>query len=215
MVETVAVDKLVSSDTQPAWRGAAVDLFWLPLGAGGHSVRVNGKIYEAISALNQRRARRDIYHSALLIRSRGQSFAVEMTPVPNRRGDQRGVVAEGPVGARWAGRLRIFRYEIRCWRDGTVPDLAYAIASPVRITADPFVTESILELLPSVPRATWGRDELRAGEMWSCNSIISWVLTRAGADMDHLEFPPHARAPGWDAGVTVARRQNVPAHSHR
>ncbi len=215
MVEIEAVGKPMSPDAQQAWAGASVDLFWLPLGAGGHSVRFNGKIYEAISALNQRRAPRDIYHSALLIRSRGQSFAVEMTPVPNRFGDRRGVVAEGPVGARWAGRLRIFRYEVRCWRDGTVPDLVYAVASPVRVTTDPIVTERVLELLPSVPKVTWGRDELRAGEMWSCNSIISWVLTRAGADMDHLQFPPHARAPGWDAGVTVARRERVPLLAHR
>jgi hypothetical protein len=37
-----------------------------------------------------------------------------MTPVwtANGRGD-RGVVAEGPVGARWAGRSRLFRYEVR------------------------------------------------------------------------------------------------------
>ena len=27
-----------------------MDLFWIPLGAGGHSVRVNGRIYEAIAA---------------------------------------------------------------------------------------------------------------------------------------------------------------------
>ena len=28
--------------------GAAIDLYWLPLGAGGHFVRLNGRIYEAI-----------------------------------------------------------------------------------------------------------------------------------------------------------------------
>ncbi|HEX6229829.1 MAG TPA: hypothetical protein VFZ41_10265 [Solirubrobacterales bacterium] len=27
---------------------AAVDLYWLPLGAGGHFVRLNGRIYEAL-----------------------------------------------------------------------------------------------------------------------------------------------------------------------
>jgi hypothetical protein len=25
-----------------------VDLYWLPLGAGGHFVRLNGRIYEAL-----------------------------------------------------------------------------------------------------------------------------------------------------------------------
>jgi hypothetical protein len=51
-------------------REAAVDLYWLPLGAGGHSVRFNGLLYEAISALVERRPRYDLYHSALEIPSR-------------------------------------------------------------------------------------------------------------------------------------------------
>jgi hypothetical protein len=42
--------------------------------------------------------------------------------------------------------------------------------------------------------------------MWSCNSVISWVLTRAGIDIGAIPLPPHGRAPGWDAGITVARR---------
>ena len=29
---------------------AAVDLYWLPLGAGGHFVRLNGWIYEELAA---------------------------------------------------------------------------------------------------------------------------------------------------------------------
>jgi hypothetical protein len=37
--------------------GAAIDLYWLPLGAGGHFVRLNGRIYEGIRAfLDRRRA---------------------------------------------------------------------------------------------------------------------------------------------------------------
>jgi hypothetical protein len=188
----------------------AVDLYWLPLGAGGHSVRFNGIVYEAISSTIQRRPRCDVYHTALEIRMPNGLFAIEMTPIPNRRGWERGVVAEGAVGTRWAGRLRIFRYEIRRWCNGAIPDLRYAVASPIRITDDPSVAQRILELLPSVPTPTWGRDELQAGEMWSCNSIISWVLTRAGLDTDAIPLPTHGRAPGWDAGVAVARSR-VPA----
>ena len=30
-----------------------VDLYWLPLGAGGHCVRVNGLVYEAVAARRQ------------------------------------------------------------------------------------------------------------------------------------------------------------------
>jgi hypothetical protein len=185
-----------------------VDLFWIPLGAGGHSVRFNGIVYEAISAAVGRRPRCDLYHSALQIRTPSGRYAVEMTPVPNRRGWERGVVAEGPVGTEWAGRLRIFRYEVRRWCDGVIPDLQYAVPDPLQITDDPDVAQRVFDLVPAVPTPTWGRDELQAGEMWSCNSIISWVLTRAGLDVDAISLPADGRAPGWDAGITVARRHH-------
>ena len=186
---------------------ASVDLYWLPLGAGGHSVRFNGMVYEAISSLMERRPRCDVYHSALEIQVPTGLYAVEMTPVPNRRGWERGVVAGGPVGVSAAGRVRIFRYEIRRWRNGVIPDLRYAVASPVRVSNDRAIAHRILALLPTVPTATWGRDELEAGEMWSCNSVISWALARAGLDPETILLPSHGRAPGWDAGIAVARRQ--------
>jgi hypothetical protein len=121
------------------------------------------------------------------------------------------VVAEGPVGVRVAGKLRIFRYEVRCWREGVVPDLAYAIAAPVRLAADPATARRVLDLLPSVPTPVWGRDELHTGDMWSCNSIISWVLTAAGIDPAAITLPARCRAPGWDAGIAVAHRADRPA----
>jgi hypothetical protein len=185
----------------------AVDLYWLPLGAGGHLVRFNGIVYEAISATIERRPRCDVYHTALEIAVPSGLFAVEMTPIPNGRSLERGVVAEGAVGTRSAGRLRIFRYEIRRWRNGAIPDLHLAVASPIRVTEDAAVAQRVLDLLPSTPTPTWGRDELRAGEMWSCNSVISWVLTRAGLDTYAIPLPSHGRAPGWDAGITAARRR--------
>jgi hypothetical protein len=46
---------------------------------------------------------------------------IEQAPVHDWSGAERGVVAEGPVGARWAGRFRIFRYEIRLWPGGHIP----------------------------------------------------------------------------------------------
>jgi len=49
---------------------AAVDLYWLPLGAGGHFVRLNGRLYEALDARLQRRPARDLYHSALQVEVR-------------------------------------------------------------------------------------------------------------------------------------------------
>jgi hypothetical protein len=189
---------------------AAVDLYWIPLGAGGHSVRFNGIVYEAVSATIQRRPRSELYHCALQIRVATGLYTVEMTPVPNRRGWERGVVVEGAVGARWAGRLRIFRYEVRRWRDGVIPDLHYAIGGPIRLTEDALVADHILELLPCVPALTWGRDESEVGEMWSCNSIISWALSRAGVDTDAILLPPRGRAPGWNAGISIATKPAAP-----
>jgi hypothetical protein len=194
----------------PTWSSAArVDLYWIPLGAGGHSVRLNGIVYEAIAAWFQHRPRLEIYHSALEVEFADALYAVEMTPVPNRRGWERGVVAGGAVGAHVAGRFRIFRYEVRRWRDGIIPDLALAGDGPIRLSDDPDVAQRLLASLPSVPTPTWGRDELQAGEMWSCNSIISWALTAAGIDTEAIALPPNARAPGWDAGIAIARRARL------
>lgn len=93
----------------------SVDLYWLPLGAGGWFVRLNGRVYELVTASLGRRPRRDLYHSALEVRVPEGRFAIETAPVPDGGGAGRGVVAEGPVGSRRAVRFRIFRYEIRCW----------------------------------------------------------------------------------------------------
>ena len=114
-----------------------MDLYWLPLGAGGHSVRWNGRAFEAVAARLKHRSARDLYHSALEVRLPGTGrYVVEQAPVPDGRGRNRGVVAEGPVGARWAARVRIFRYEVRRWRDGVILDVAEAVESPIRLTDD-------------------------------------------------------------------------------
>ncbi len=181
-------------------------MYWLPLGAGGHSVRINGRVYEACAALLQRRPALDLYHSALEVRVPEGRFVIEMAPVADRNGSQRGVVAEGPVGSRWAGRLRLFRYEIRRWRDGVIPDSSEAVASPQRLSDDPRQARRLLDLVPAVPTPVWGRDELGAGEMWNSNSLTSWLI--AGSDLDPATIRPPSggRAPGWDAGLVVASR---------
>ena len=190
-----------------------VDLYWLPLGAGGHSVRLNGRAYEAIVAAVQRRRRSDLYHSALVASVPGGRFVIEQTPIPAGQGQNRGVVGEGPVGARWAGRWRIFRYEIRRWRDGVIPDIDEAVESPCRVTDDPVAAQRVLDLVPSVPLAVWGRDELRAGEMWNSNSLISWLIVSSGLDSAVVPFPAQGRAPGWAAGVDVALRPRQPGYA--
>jgi hypothetical protein len=185
---------------------AAVDLSWIPLGAGAHAAQLSGKVYEAVLALRHRRPRCDLYHSALEVHLPEGRFVIEQTPVPDADGDRRGVVAGGAVGIRWAGRFRIFRYEIRCWRDGVIPDADAAVASPMRLTDDVERARRILEVLPTIPTPVWGRDELATGEMWNSNSVIAWALARSGLDLVTVHPPPHGRAPGWDAGRAVAER---------
>jgi hypothetical protein len=187
-------------------RDAAVDLYWIPLGAGAHVVRISGKLFEAASALVDRRPRFDLYHSALVISSPEGHFVIEQAPVLDLHGERRGVVAEGPVGIRSLGRFRVFRYEIRRWRDGQIPDVDQAIESPVRLTDDAEIAERILDLLPSIPTPVWGRDEFHTGEMWNSNSVVSWVLARSGAHVETIQPPANGRAPGWHAGLAIAAR---------
>lgn len=188
-------------------RTAAVDLYWLPLGAGGHSVRFNGRVYEALAARRERRPACDLYHSALRVEIGADSYVIEQAPVPRLGGGvDRGVVAGGPVGSRWAGRLRIFRYEIRVWRSGRIPDVSEAVESPVRLSADELRACRLLAIVPRVPTPTWGRDELATGEMWNSNAVIAWVIASSGIDVERIQPPAGGRAPGWRAGIVVAGR---------
>ena len=184
-----------------------VDLYWIPLGAGGHVVRRSGLIYEACKAAIDRRPRSALYHSALVVGTAGGRYTIESTPVPSGPGTERGVVAGGPVGVRWAGRFRIFRYEVRCWRDGIIPDLHHAIGGPIRVADGSLVGRRIVELAPTVPAPVWGRDEHRTGDMWNSNSLVAWLLTRADVDVSNLRPPAGGRAPGWDAGRILAVRR--------
>lgn len=186
--------------------GGSVDLYWLPLGAGGHLVRWNGRAYEWLAARWERRATAELYHCALMVRFADTTSAIEMGPVWNVPDVDRGVVAEGPVGAWWLGHLRAFRYEVRCWAGGSVPDVAWAVDSPVHLGGDPARAAAALEVVREVPVLTWGRDELGAGEMWNSNSAVAWVLARSGHDADAIAPPRGGRAPGWAAGVRLAGR---------
>jgi hypothetical protein len=185
---------------------AYVDLYWLPLGAGGHFVRLSGRLYEALAARLQGRARRDLYHSALEVRVGADRHVIEMAPVWNERSKDRGSVVEGAVGSAFLGRSRAFRYEVRRWLNGRIPDVGEAVDSPRRLSTELPTARAVLALVPDVPTPVWGRDELRAGEMWNSNSVISWLLTRAAIDIAAVAPPAGGRAPGWNAGVAVARR---------
>lgn len=186
---------------------AGVDLFWLPLGAGGHFVAFNGRMYESVQARREHREPLNLYHTALGVTVPEGHFVVENSwPIPDGDGNRRGVAVDGPVGFDWLGRFRVFRYEIRRWRNGTIADIAEAVGGAQRISADIATASRILELVPGVPSLVWGRKPADEVEMWNSNSVISWLLTRAGVSMDSIHPPIGGRAPGWSSGIAVANQ---------
>ena len=76
----------------------SVDLYWLPLGAGGRSARWNGRLFEAAMARREHRAVEDLYHSAIEVGEGDRRFVIEMAPVWNVDALDRRVVCEGPFG---------------------------------------------------------------------------------------------------------------------
>jgi hypothetical protein len=168
-------------------------------------VRISGRAYEAGAAAINRRPRFALFHSALEVTVDDVTSTVEMAPVWTKSGE-RGVVAEGPVGAPILGRSRLFRYEVRCWRGGSIPDVAAAVGGPHRVSSEAAKAELILDLVPRVPVLTWGRDELKTGDMWNSNSLVSWLLARAELATQDVAPPAGGRAPGWDAGLAAAER---------
>ena len=154
--------------------------------------------------LARRRPRR-LFHAALGLRCDGLPYVVEMTPAWGGPPCDRGVVVTGPVGLRPLGRSRWFRYEVRCWAHGAIPDREHAVGPPVLVTRDAAAVARILRAVRGVPPLTWGRRPPGGGEMWNSNSLVAWSLARAGLATDHVP-PGGGRAPGWDAGVRVAAR---------
>ncbi len=187
--------------TSSTWSG--IDLYWIPLGAGGHVVRHCGRVFERVSAGCEHRAARPLYHSALEVTVRGRRHVIEMAPAWGMREHDRGVVRQGPVGLPSLGRLRAFRYEVRCWPGGRIPDRAWADRRQ-RLSNDVAPAARVIAQLDTVPALTWGRDELGAGEMWNSNSLVSWLLSGSGVDLGGVCPPRGGRAPGWGAGLVLA-----------
>ena len=192
------------------WSG--IDLLWIPLGAGSTLpvVRWNGRLYEAIAARREGRPPRDLYHAALEVGAFGTRFVVEMTPAWGASHSREGAVASGPVGLRFLGHVSLFRYEVHCWRDGVIPDRGFAVGGAQRVTGDESAARRVLELAPTFPAAVWGRDEFGTGDMWNSNSLVAWLLSRAGIAAGRLAPPPNGRAPGWEAGRVMAAGTPMP-----
>lgn len=190
-----------------------VDLYWIPLGAGDrtHLVGPSGRAYEALVSRRRHRQARPLFHSALLVRARGATYAIEMAPAWGDPSTDRGVTGGGAVGAAWLGRWPLFRYEVRRWHEGRIPDLAAAVGGPHRLSTDAHRATRVLDLTPSFPCLVWGRDQLRTGEMWNSNSLVSWLLAASDHDLRGLHPPAGGRAPGWEAGIIAARSPSTPA----
>lgn len=184
----------------------AVDLLWIPLGAGASVpiVAWNGRLYEALQSARERRPRAQLFHAALEILLDGHAHVVEMTPAWGQAHSSAGAVSSGPVGLRALGRSRLFRYEVHCWRDGVIPDRGFAVGGATRLSEDRRHAERILARAASAPCHVWGRDELGAGEMWNSNSLVAWLLADASVPLDGVRPPAGGRAPGWAAGIAAA-----------
>lgn len=208
MTAQMQVNRQVSKSrlmAEPSETG--VYLYWLPLGAGGSYVKLNGRIFEFLQAQLERRLPLDLYHTALQVRVPEGLFVIENSwPIPDSDGPSRGVVVEGPVFSHRFRRFPPLRYEVRLWRDGVIADVADAVASPQWVSRDPDQARRLLDLASSVPPQVWGRDEEATGDMWNSNSVISYLLARSGVPTDGIQPPAGGRAPGWHAGLELARR---------
>ena len=123
--------------------------------------RLSGKVFEAVSALVQRRPPCDLCHAALEVALPGRRLVIEMTGASDLHGCERGVVCQGAMFAHWLGRFRLFRYEVRRWPDDTIPDAKWAVESPVLLSTDVEKASRLLELAAAIPRLC---GEHRAGQ---------------------------------------------------
>lgn len=190
-----------------------VDLYWLPVAAGTMSrLRMwSLALWEAIEAARARRPRATLYHAALKVGVHGNTtYTLELTPA--FAGDAVIPAMSGPVGLPGADRFRMFRYEMRCLQAEVLPDEEWAVAT-LRVAADCASARRVLDLAPAVPDHTWGLRTRGTSEMWTSDSAISWLLAAAGINASGIPLPPGGRAPGWSAGLDVARRFRLPAGS--
>lgn len=178
---------------------ASLDLLWIPVGAGTRFQRASLVLYEAAAAALSRRPRVALVHAGIKLRFEGKRYTFELMPAPpgpNHDGE-----VTGPVGVRGADRLRLFRYRACLFEADGLPDEAWAIGEPLRLSEDPEVVRRVIEMRRDIPAYTWGRRRRGHSEMWTSDSAVSWLLGRAGIDAKAIVVPKGTRAPGWRAGI--------------
>jgi hypothetical protein len=189
--------------------GCRVELYWMPVGAGtSRFQRASLRAWETIEAARARRPRVTLFHAALkLVDDGGSTCTLELMPEFN--GGSEPPIITGAVGMRAAGRFRLFRYQLQRLPVTELPDEQWAVDSPVNLSQDCVVADRILALAPGVPAHVWGRRVAGTGEMWTSDSVISWLLVRAGIDLSSIGPPQGGRAPGWYAGMILGRRDGA------
>jgi hypothetical protein len=183
---------------------AGVELYWIPVAAGTPRLqRASLRVWEAFEAARARRPRATLFHTALkLWPPSGQALTLEL--VPAFKGANQTSLASGPVGVRGADRWLIFRYQLLLVPGASLPDEQWAVESPVCLSTEAATASRLLELAPAVPGHTWGRRVKGTHEMWTSDSVVSWLLVRAGLDLTRVQPPAGGRAPGWGAGIEDA-----------
>ncbi|MFN8616707.1 MAG: hypothetical protein U0837_06390 [Dehalococcoidia bacterium] len=196
----LAFARIAAMDSSPS----SADLYWIPVGAGTRFQKASLVLYESVTAFVSRRPRQRLVHGGLVCVLDGEPFTVELMPAPagpNHRDE-----VTGPVGAGFAGRLRLFRYQVCLLPNASLPDEQWAVEPPVRMTEDAETVRKLIEASHAVPAYTWGRRRPGHPEMWTSDSALAWILGRAGLHPEQLAVPAGCRAPGWFAGLAEAAR---------
>ena len=185
----------------------AVDLYWIPLGAGGHSVRFNGRVFEAIEAARAAPAALRPLPRGARRRARTAS-ATRSRSRPRRTRDEasRGVVATGAVGSRYAAPAAPVSLRGPLLARRVDPGSRLGASAGPAGSRRPAVARRLLDAGRGRAHAGLGPRRAGAGEMWNSNSMIAWSLSAAGLPTAAIRAPAGGRAPGWDAGLVVARR---------
>lgn len=182
----------------------------MPVGAGtSRFQQASLRLWESIEAARARRSRTILYHSALKLRTEGRTRTLELMPAFVSTASA--ALMTGPVGVSFAGRLRLFRYKIVCLEVESLPDEQWAVDSPQVLSEDPEVAEAIVRLAGRTPRYTWGRRVRGTSEMWTSDSVIAWLLMQLGVDLSPIRIPADGRAPGWFAGIELAKKRPRPS----
>ena len=186
---------------------AAVDLYWLPLGAGGRSVRLNGKVFEAVSARVQRRSACDLYHSALEVSVDSERFVIEMAPAWDANGASGGPSSRAPSEP--AGQDVVVGFATRCaaGRTGGFPTLR----RPSTARSDSAKIRGPLDICwTSFPRCRPGSGVETSSRRARCGTRTpssSWLL----AAQRHRRFPRATPRTGSRAGMGRGRQVTASA----